>query len=198
MITGPTPPTKRKGAPMLSIGTRRPKRPVWARNWPVRRVWWVTSAVLVLIASALAWLLFPAASQPPAPRARQYLAFTACLLTGERGIADPAAEPAWAGLQDASLATRIKVEYLPIVGPQNINNAVLYINTLTQRHCNVIVAVKGVPSAAVMREAPAHPDTVFYVFGADTGAKNVITIDDHDPVQVRKTINHLIGTAATT
>ncbi|MGH3190248.1 MAG: hypothetical protein ACRDPY_35980 [Streptosporangiaceae bacterium] len=42
----------------------------------------------------------------PAPSARQYLGFDACLLTGSRGLTGPQAAQAWAGMQDASLATR--------------------------------------------------------------------------------------------
>jgi hypothetical protein len=66
--------------------------------------------VAVLVVGLAAWILWPS------PRPRPYLAFTACLLTDEQGVAGSAAGAVWAGMQDASLATRAKVQYVPAVG----------------------------------------------------------------------------------
>src|ERR1700761_9200785 len=87
----------------------------WMRRW-----WWAGVAAVVVVAGLVPWLVWPST---PAPRARVYKAFTACLLTDSRGIAGPQAAPVWAGMQKASLATHVKVEYLAVVGPDTVDNA---------------------------------------------------------------------------
>ena len=96
----------RRGAPQAA-GPRW-LRPVMGTRW--RRI--VTYTITVACAAVTGVLLVAHSSGSAPPRARQYLAFNACLLTGSRGLAGPQAAQAWAGMQDASLATRAKVEYL--------------------------------------------------------------------------------------
>jgi len=72
---------------------------------------------IVVACAAVAGVLAVAHDRGSAPRARQYLAFTACLLTGSRGLAGAKGAEAWAGMQAASLATRAKVEYLQALVP---------------------------------------------------------------------------------
>src|SRR6266576_62940 len=85
---------------------------------------------------AVAWALWPS-NPATAPQARYYLNVTACLLTDSRGIAPgtPGA-PAWAAMQNASLATHVMVSYLPDSGP---GHATVMLDTLVQRHCGVII-----------------------------------------------------------
>jgi hypothetical protein len=80
-------------------------------------MWTILGAALVVIAAGLTWLLWPDAKAPP-PRERQYRATTACLLTDDKGVVGDPAKAAWAGMQEASTATLIKVQYLAIAGPQ--------------------------------------------------------------------------------
>ncbi|HEY4867303.1 MAG TPA: hypothetical protein VIK45_17525, partial [Candidatus Dormibacteraeota bacterium] len=67
-------------------------------------------AVVAVVAIALE---VTSAGGPPA-RARQYLSFTACLLTDSRGLAGAQASAAWAGLEQASASTRAQVQYLSV------------------------------------------------------------------------------------
>src|SRR5688572_8099415 len=82
---------------------------VTSTNWKrLPHRWWLTSGAGLLVVILLTWALWPATKETP--RERRYLDYTACLLTGEKGIADPAAAPVWAGMQEASLATHAKVQ----------------------------------------------------------------------------------------
>ena len=71
-----------------------------------------------------------APASAPAARARSYTDLQACLLTGERGLADPAAAALWAGMEQASLATHAKVSYLAVAGPQTSGNALPFLGSL--------------------------------------------------------------------
>ena len=73
---------------------------------------WVLLALCVAVAGVGVGLAVSGAPLPwsgggqsPPPRARVYESVDACLLTGARGLADPVAAQAWAGLEDASKAT---------------------------------------------------------------------------------------------
>src|SRR5262249_6154599 len=87
------------------------------RDASVRRKYLLVIAVAAVAAGLVVWALWPAGAPP---RARPYLAFTACLLTDGQGIGGAAARPVWAGMSDASLATRVKVQYLPSVGAATV------------------------------------------------------------------------------
>jgi basic membrane lipoprotein Med (substrate-binding protein (PBP1-ABC) superfamily) len=104
-----------------------------------------------------------------------YTAFQACLLTGANGLADPAAAPLWAGMQDASLATHAKVSYLAVAGPQTDGNARPYANTLVARHCSLVIGVGQSSVDAVELAAKVNPHKNFAVVGGrDTGNVTVI------------------------
>ena len=77
------------------------------RAHPRRWLGGAGGGVLVL-AALLTWVLWPDQPSPESPRARPYIEYTACLLTGEEGIAGPDAAPVWAGLQDGSTPARCK------------------------------------------------------------------------------------------
>jgi len=163
-----------------------------------RRRWaWPAIAGGALLVALVIWAVWPSSPPPPpASRARQYVDFDACLLTDSSGIGGPAAAPAWAGLQDASAATSVRVSFLPVVGPQTEANAVPYLGSLIARHCNVIVAVGPAPVAAVTAEAARYPTVPMVVVSADPSAspsprtqpgpvvserpKNLTVVDDAD------------------
>lgn len=137
---------------------------------PVR--WWSARSrrdrVLVgsagVLVVALGVTVVVALASGPAPRARQYLAFTACLLTDGRGVAGAPAASAWAGMQDASLATHAKVQYLPVTAGSTEGAAAPVLASLVARQCKVVAA--GPPQvAAVMAEARHYPSVRFAVVG---------------------------------
>lgn len=105
-----------------------------------------------------------------------YTAYDACLLTGAGGIADPAAAPVWAGMRDASLATRAKVSYLAVSGPATAGNARPYLGALLVRHCNVIVTDGPAEQAAATAEASRFPGVDFVVVGSAVPAANVTVL----------------------
>lgn len=86
-------------------------------QWLRRNKWWVAAGVAVIVgASAVLWLARPSGPEEPPSRAREYIEFQACLLTGAEGLSDPATQPVWAGMQEASRETRAKVSYLAVQG----------------------------------------------------------------------------------
>ncbi|MGW2803187.1 BMP family ABC transporter substrate-binding protein [Streptomyces sp. NPDC001269] len=109
----------------------------------------------------------------PAPRARQYTSFAACLLTDAKGVAGPQAAPVWAGMKDASLATHAKASYLAVAGPATEANAQAYANTLIQQRCDLVLAVGEAPVSAVRQLAPRSPKSQFVAVGAGFTAHNV-------------------------
>jgi hypothetical protein len=158
-----------------------------------RHRWWLTAAGLVVIGVVLLAVLWPATPTRALPptRARHYLAFQTCLLTGARGLADPAVGPVWAGMQDASLATHAKVSYLAVAGPQTEGNAEPYANTLIQRHCSLIVGVGQSQVDAVEAAARAHPHSRFAVVGGPA-AHNVTAIAANPVAAERSSVDSLI------
>lgn len=151
--------------------------PRWLR--PVmgtRRRRIVTYTITMACAAVAGVLLVSHTSGSAPPRARQYLSFSACLLTGSRGLAGPQAAQAWAGMQDASLATRAKVEYLSAMGPQTTAAALPFLASLVQRDCNVIIAVGRAPLAAVSQAAPRYPAVRFAAVGGQASSGNVTVV----------------------
>jgi basic membrane lipoprotein Med (substrate-binding protein (PBP1-ABC) superfamily) len=148
------------------------------------RLWWLVGGLATALVVGCVWLLWPSA---PPPRAQQYLAFNACLLTGNDGVTGAAA-PVWSGMQDASLKTRAKVEFLPVFGEASKANALPYLASLVQRHCDVILAVGSAQIAAVSADAPARPRVHFVVVGGQVSAPNVVSLDASSPEQVRRQV----------
>jgi basic membrane lipoprotein Med (substrate-binding protein (PBP1-ABC) superfamily) len=135
--------------------------------------------VLVLVnVGVVGWLVWP---RPEPPRARPYLAFTACLLTDEEGITGAAA-PVWAGMQEASLATRAKVQYLAVDGPSTVENVTPFLASLVQRRCDVVVAVGPAEVAAAQAAAGRASTTKFVlVSGAPSTPKLNVTVVASQP-----------------
>ncbi|MFC3578468.1 BMP family ABC transporter substrate-binding protein [Streptomyces yaanensis] len=122
-------------------------------------------AVLALGLAGVAWLFLgdDERGTPPDPRARQYREVDACLLTGEKGIAQGTlAASVWEGMQKASLDTRARVNYVPVTGDQSAGNARPFFNSLIQRQCDVVLAV-GAPQVQVTQAAAAKNPKVRFV-----------------------------------
>ena len=135
------------------------------REWLGRRRWWVAGCLVVVLATVtIGWLAWPRPARPPAPpRARVYLDFTACLLTDAQGIVADPAKTVWSGMQSASLATRAKVQYLAVVGPQTVDNAAPFLLSLIQGNCSLVLAVGAAPVQAAEQLAQSHPKVQFLV-----------------------------------
>jgi basic membrane lipoprotein Med (substrate-binding protein (PBP1-ABC) superfamily) len=157
-------------------------------------IWAVAVGGVVLLTVVLTWLWWPS-PKAPAPRARQYTQFVVCLLTGEQGIAGTEAAPVWAGMEDASLASLAKVQYLPVTGPATEANAEPYLTGLVQRQCDMILAVGTAEVAAVRAVAHKYPDVVFAVVGAG-GDGNVHALNGADAPSIRSTVAAFVIAAA--
>jgi hypothetical protein len=165
--------------------------PAPPRRLAGRLRWWLgLAAAALLVAVLLVWALRPAPTQQP--RARQYLSFTACLLTDAREVAGPDAAPVWAGMQEASLATRAKVQYLSVAGPQTVENALPFLSSLAQRRCDLVFAAGAVPVGAVRQGASTFPGTHFVVVGTGVPGPNVSTVDEQSPAGVQAAVKRII------
>jgi hypothetical protein len=174
------------GRRLLARAARR-----WRRLRRPARLALLGSVAAVAAAAVAVTLLL---SRAPQPRARQYLAFTACLLTGPAGLADALTAQAWAGLQQASLATRAKVQYLPVESGTTPAAAGPYLASLTTRHCRVVVAVGSAQAGAVAAAAHRYPSVRFAVIGGTAAGPNV-TVVTGGAARVRSVIDSLATTA---
>jgi hypothetical protein len=122
------------------------------------------AAGAAVAAFVIAWALWPS---PAAPRPRQYLDVSACLLTGSSGIAPgtPGAQ-AWHALQSASLTSHVMVSYLPATGAADVP---VMLSTLIQRRCGVIV-VTDATRVQVAGAAKANPGRRFVLVTTSTAA----------------------------
>lgn len=161
----------------------------------LQRKWrWIASGGAAL-AIALTWILWPAPPIPEPPRARQYLQFTACLLTNQSGVTGESAAPVWAGMQDASLQTLAKVQYLAITGPQTADNGVTFLNSQAQAGCDLLFAAGDVAVATVDQAAAQFPQKRFYPVAGGTATANVHPIPAATPGDVRATVAATISAA---
>ncbi len=159
----------------------------------VARRWWVAAAAAaVVLVAVVTWALWPSELEP---RARPYLEYTACLLTDGHGVAGQPAAQVWAGMQDASLATHAKVQYLPVVGEETAANASPYLASLVQRQCRVVVAVGPAQVAAVVADAPKYPGVRFAVVGGGASGGNVTSVSATPPDGVRARVSALVADA---
>lgn len=134
-------------------------------------------SVLVLVCLVILLLVvWPSSSKSPQPRARIYSSYSACLLTDAAGIVPAQAKAVWSGMEAASSATSMKVSFLASVGPGDAADVQSYLNTLLQRHCDVIVAVGAQQTAAVAALAGANLAAHFVVVGASSSGANVASV----------------------
>ncbi|CNE99610.1 Uncharacterised protein [Mycobacterium tuberculosis] len=141
----------------------------WKRLSPKWRA--SLAATLTVVVGAGVWLALSAPQDEP--RARQYLAFKACLLTDSHGIAGKEAAPVWEGMRRASLKTHAKIQYLAVPGPATVANARPYLASLVQRHCGVIIAAGDLATDTVTANARSFAGAHFIVVGAAGAAENV-------------------------
>ncbi|WP_412744174.1 hypothetical protein [Krasilnikovia sp. MM14-A1004] len=145
---------------------------------------------MVLVAGLLTWALWP--DGRPDPRARVYTEATACLLTPAGGTADKQAAPVWAGMQQASLDTRGKVQFLEVDGPQTGDNAATYLGTLIGSKCDVVLTVGRAANAALDASAASHPNVHFVLVGSGKAQANVSIIGDSDPTKVTERVRSVV------
>lgn len=169
----------------------------WRGHRPSRRQsWWAAGALLAVVAGALTWALWP--EPEPEPRARQYREATACLLTDDRGVTGPEAAAVWAGMQDASLKTRAKVQFLEVDGAQTIDNARTFLGSLVQSRCDLVLAVGEAPVGAVRENAARFPSARFVTVGSGTSAANVSVVTEPTPEAVRAQVDRIVAEAVGT
>ena len=145
---------------------------------------WVLLTVCVAVAGIGVGLAVSGAPLPwsgdgqalPPPRARVYESVDACLLTGARGLADPAAAQAWAGMQDASQATSARVSYLAVTGPATAAQAEPFAGSLLVGGCKVVVASGAAERAAALAEAGRFGSVRFVVAGPATASDPNVTV----------------------
>ncbi|OLB75034.1 MAG: hypothetical protein AUI14_22165 [Actinobacteria bacterium 13_2_20CM_2_71_6] len=142
------------------------------------------------------WVWWPKPAEQP--RERQYLDFTACLLTDEHGLSGPDAAPVWAGMQEASLATRAKVEYVAVTGPQTVPNALPFLSSLVQGRCDLVFAAGPVPVDAVREGASTFPKARFFVVGTSVQKPNVSTVEGKSPAEVQAAVKRILTSAVPT
>jgi hypothetical protein len=160
-----------------------------------RRVLVVAGVAALILLGITTWLIWPTTNTPPAPRERQYLDFTACLLTDQHGIQGPDAAPVWAGMQEASLATHAKVQYLSVTGPQTSENAATFLAGLTQGRCHLVFAAGETPTTAVRQNAQKFAAVTFYAVGNGTDTANLKHVTTTSTADVQKAVIRAITEA---
>ena len=154
---------------------------MWAMSRVGRRGRWsAVFAAMVALAGGIVWAVWPSGRQvynPPA-HTRQYIAFTACLLTGPAGLADPQARAVWSGMEAASAATNAQVSYVsvPVGQADTVGVATPLANSLVEQRCGVIVAVGATEVAAVQTVAAQHAAIGFVLVGGGSPASNVAVL----------------------
>jgi hypothetical protein len=158
----------------------RPEPAARRGRFTVLQRWLAGAAAALIVAIALTVALWPD-ERPEPSREREYLQFTACLLTPQDGVRDPAAVPVWAAMQDASLQTRAKVQYLEVTGEQTADNAVTFLNSLAQGGCDLVFAAGDLPVQAVALGAKTFPGKRFVTVGGSAPEPNVSRVDAVTP-----------------
>jgi hypothetical protein len=192
---------------MVTPGFRKDTDMRWSRQW-LGRIWSALPGAVrrrpvvfgvglgvVVAAGVAAVCLWPSTEKGGVrPTARVYRDVDACLLTDSRGVVPgvPAA-PVWAGMQDASLATRARMSFLPAMGPDTEANVVPYVNSLVQEHCSVVVAVGATPVDAVRAVAPRQKGVRFVVVGGGSNSANVSVVREGDRTEVRERVRELLA-----
>jgi hypothetical protein len=156
-------------------------------------------AVAAVVLVVVGWLLWSRpAPVAAAPRARQYLDTSACLLTGASGVTPgtPGGR-AWQAMESASRASHVMVSYLPAAPAA----ATATLNTLIERQCGVIV-VTGASRAQVASAAKASPGHQFILVTTSTAAgpaavpSNTVVVPAADaPGRIDQAVTALAGTA---
>lgn len=99
-------------------------------------------------------------------------------------MTDKSAAPVWEGMQTASGQTRAKISYLAMVGPNTDANARDYVNTLAQRHCDLVFAAGNTQVKAVAAQAGTWASTRFVIVGEGQAMNNVTVLNPVPPSAV--------------
>ena len=150
---------------------------------------------MLIVAGLLVWAWWPESG--PDPRSRVYTEATACLLTPAAGVADEQAAPVWAGMQRASLATRGKVQFLEVDGPQTGQNAKTFLATLVGGKCDVILTAGTAPNAALVASAAAYPNARFMMVGKGLPQGNISVVDAQSPDRVSAQVEQQVTAVLT-
>jgi basic membrane lipoprotein Med (substrate-binding protein (PBP1-ABC) superfamily) len=171
----------------MPSGGRQGRSPAQAAGAGKIAQWWhaqdgawravmVSSVVLLAAAVVTVGLLTGQGGGAPAPRARQYLAFTACLLTGPAGLSGATAAAAWGGMEQASLKTHAGVQYLPVMSGTTAAAAGPFLASLLMRHCGLVIAAGAAQVASVEAVAPRYRSERFAVLGGGAAGPNVAVV----------------------
>jgi basic membrane lipoprotein Med (substrate-binding protein (PBP1-ABC) superfamily) len=98
-------------------------------------------------------------------------------------------------MQDASMTTRAKVEYLSVIGTPTAENALPYLNSLVQRGCDVIIAVGAPQVAAVSADARRFPSVRFVVVSVPVSLPNVVVVNGSGADEVRAQVRDAVVAA---
>lgn len=134
-----------------------------------------SAAVMVALVVAIV-MIAGRGTSGQVPRARQYLAFTACLLTGPGGLAGKDAAAAWAGMERASLKTHAKAQYLAVTSGTTAGAAAPYLASLVARHCGAVIAAGAGPAAAAEDAASRYRAVRFAVLGGGVPGPNLVVV----------------------
>jgi hypothetical protein len=150
-------------------------------------------AVVVVLAVAAIWLLWPEPDEPI--RERRYRDATACLLTDDRGLTGEPAATVWAGMQEASTADLIRIQYLSVAGPQTAANALTYVNTLASQDCAVFIAVGEIPVTAMAEGRANFPAARYVAVAHDPGDATITRVDGAPAESTREAIREIVSAA---
>jgi basic membrane lipoprotein Med (substrate-binding protein (PBP1-ABC) superfamily) len=98
-------------------------------------------------------------------------------------------------MQEASLATHVKVQYLAVAGPQTTANAQTYVNSLAQSRCDLVFAVGDAQVAATEQGGPRFPAVRFYSVGGTVTQGNLIAVANTTPDQIQTDVSRILRTA---
>jgi basic membrane lipoprotein Med (substrate-binding protein (PBP1-ABC) superfamily) len=68
----------------------------------------------------------------------------------------------------------VRLSYLTVSGPQTAERARLFVPTLVQQGCDVVVAVGASQVAAARALTPTYPDVRFLVIESDSDVDGVV------------------------
>lgn len=168
---------------------------VLSRRVAERRWWAWGTAGLVVVAGVVTVVLSltggggaPVAAS--SPRARVYAAYDACLLTDVHGLSGDAV-PVWAGMERASVATRMQVSNTSVVAGVAPGT---FVNTLAAG-CDVVVAVGGAQVGAAGAAAGSFPAVKFVLVGSGTPGGNVAVVRAPSAAAVAADVEDLLSEA---
>lgn len=121
---------------------------------------WGSIAGLAAILAVVAWVAWPPPYTEPT-RAREFRDYDLCLLTGQEGIGAGVGATAWAGLQEVSKQTNVRLSTLAVSGEQTEARAKQFVATQVQQQCGIIVAVGKPQVEAVSATSASYPTVKF-------------------------------------